>query len=1336
MTRTVRQIQIAPGEAVDASPRPFSDFADRANLVLLGDPGAGKTHLFKEAAATEKGRFIKARAFLTTPANALSGQALFIDGLDEKRAGRGDRDTVDALVAKLFEVAPPKVRISCRGADWLGESDLAALSPFFDQNGGPAVVYLENLTRAEQLDVLAGQSVGEVDANHFIDEANERGLGDFLENPQNLIMLWRAVQTGSWPATRKELFELATQLMLQEPNGEHARAGAGIFAVAELRLTAGAICASRLISDVDAIRLTDQEGTPDSPSYRSLDLFPPEKVRAALGRRIFDAASEPEAVDYVHRTTAEFLGAEFLASQIRGGLPFGRVLALIGVDGQPASELRGLHAWLAVHLPEHADELIEADPYGVLTYGDAASLSTSSCAVLVRALAKLSRTNPSFRSGSWQAKPIAALARRDMVNEFRDILNNPASGFGVRSIVAEALALGTPLPDMLPDLQVILARDASTFSERVNALDALLRLGADGKAAIQRVFATQLGDSMNDLRIRAMIIRQFYGEPYGPNEVVALVKPSSVIHASNIVGVLRSLADFLPEKDLPTILDGIEAPKEKAADPRNGCREVASFYSRLLAREWSNPSSAAPARVYEWLRKRRVLKGGFGERDEDFRATMQAKPERIREIAVEFFRNVPGDKESGLAFHRFRETILFALSADELGVIAFRAFEGAEAGTSRRRFLYEVSLSLSYQMTAVQSAAVFDDLYERAENDLELRAVRDGAVVANLSSSYLEHRTEREDKSDENRAQEQKEFDEHAGEIRQGSHLGWLQHAARIYFAHYADIDGTLSPRDRLAAWLGDQRAGIALEGFAALLSRNDLPSFDDVMKLTADHKHYDWWYALVAGLNERWAAGEGLPQLSDDFFKAMLAFDIANPVFTREGGAEHWVIHPWRTALMERQPELARDAYLSVARLRLSRNEQMVDGLRELLDEPAFEAYRPEIVIELLREFPNADAFRLGDLLEAVVGPSGSHQEFLQLAGPVIDGTVPVDERQRDLWLATAYVIAPGQYENEVEKRAAERPALVFDLRDRMGFARRHQPDQPLPLPMVEFMARLTGSLFADTPFPAGGWSGDTNAWDASEYFRGLTNMISASPSSAATEALQRLEATAQLASYKAHLLYALANQKQRRRESDYDRPDWARTVAALANRAPATVADLHALLVAQWRDLAHRIAHENTDLFKQFWNLDGNGKPTTPRPEEACRDDVVNMLRPVLLPLGITVEPEGHMVADKRADISVAMPERKVLCELKRDYHAEAWTAIKAQLERFYAHDPEAKGFGVYVVFWFGTKRPTAIPAPPNGMERPKTPAEMEAILRLLLTEEMHKRLAVIVIDVSGEV
>src|SRR5260370_18008316 len=104
---------------------------------------------------------------------------------------------------------------------------------------------------------------------------------------------------------------------------------------------------------------------------------------------------------------------------------------------------------------------------------------------------------------------------------------------------------------------------------------------------------------------------------------------------------------------------------------------------------------------------------------------------------------------------------------------------------------------------------------------------------------------------------------------------------------------------------------------------------------------------------------------------------------------------------------------------------------------------------------------------------------------------------------------------------------------------------------------------------------------------------MAPAFPSEAAKNPLARPEANPELASYRDNILHALANQRQRRRDTEYDRPDWPQTVKALSNGPPATVADLHALLVQQLLDLRTRIKRENTDLPKPFCN-----SPTYARP------------------------------------------------------------------------------------------------------------------------------------------
>jgi hypothetical protein len=143
--------------------------------------------------------------------------------------------------------------------------------------------------------------------------------------------------------------------------------------------------------------------------------------------------------------------------------------------------------------------------------------------------------------------------------------------------------------------------------------------------------------------------------------------------------------------------------------------------------------------------------------------------------------------------------------------------------------------------------------------------------------------------------------------------------------------------------------------------------------------------------------------------------------------------------------------------------------------------------------------------------------------------------------------------------------------------------------------------------------------------------------------------------------------------------------------------------------------------------------GELESPQPEEACRDHLMTLLRPRLAPLGISLEPEGHMAGGRRADISASMPGRKTLCEIKRDYHTDVWTAPDNQLERFYAHDLEALGFGIYLLFWFGDGRPSAIPLPPDGHRRLTSAAEMEGMLRARFPSDRAARTAVIVIDVT---
>jgi hypothetical protein len=283
------------------------------------------------------------------------------------------------------------------------------------------------------------------------------------------------------------------------------------------------------------------------------------------------------------------------------------------------------------------------------------------------------------------------------------------------------------------------------------------------------------------------------------------------------------------------------------------------------------------------------------------------------------------------------------------------------------------------------------------------------------------------------------------------------------------------------------------------------------------------------------------------------------------------------------------------------------------------------------------------------------------------------------------------------------------------------------------ELFARIAAGHFQNAGHPSGGWSGDENAWDAADYVRSLLDALSADKGAEATEALQRLAVDPAMVTYSASVKHALANQRARYREMNYKQPNWTEAIATLSGRAPANVADLQALVIEHLRDISKRIGTQNIDVYKDFWNEDSHGRPVDPKIEESARNVLVGLLKPRLDPLGVIVEPEGHMVADKRADITASLPGRKLIIELKRDINPELWSAPASQLDRFYTRDPEASGYGVFGVFWYGQDRWGKVPKHPKDNGVPNSALELERMLTDVIVAEHRAKLQAIVIDVS---
>ena len=573
VSRTCTEIP-PPDAAQSRQPesRPLAAFRSAPAYVLLGDPGTGKTTAFEvESEAVGDGLYVSARDFLTLNVDAhpeWREKTLFIDGLDEVRAGTDDvRTPFDAIRGRLDELGKPRFRLSCREADWIGVNDrkyLESVSP----DGAVTVLRLNPLTHEDILSILEAQP-GVGDAQKFVAKAQERGVDGLLKNPQALKLLVQAVAEGGWPESRLDTFERACSHIARERNEEHL-IGAAPPALGELLDAAGRLCAVQLIAGIAGYTVGPGESDPAYPSPEECGYANRDILKPALATKLFKAESDTRWLP-VHRHIAEFLGARHLAKLIDEGLPAQRVLALItGADGGVVTEMRGLSAWLAAQCPHARMALIERDPIGVGLYGDLRQFSSDEKRTLLEALKHVGgRLNSELGSRYWTAA-FGPLVTPDMEPVLREILTDSARTQQHQMLVVFVLRIleeGSPLPDLSELLLDIVYDDARTSSVKASSLDVFLRTCPDGrektnllKQLLADIQAGRVADPEDELR-RALLT-QLYPRDLPASQIWNyLSQPSnSGLVGSYVLFWYRNLLDQSSDEDVSELLDGLQSP--------------------------------------------------------------------------------------------------------------------------------------------------------------------------------------------------------------------------------------------------------------------------------------------------------------------------------------------------------------------------------------------------------------------------------------------------------------------------------------------------------------------------------------------------------------------------------------------------------------------------------------------------------------------------------------------------------------------------------------------------------------------------------------------------------
>lgn len=1304
-------------------------------VVVLAEPGGGKSELFRQAAGRAGAPLVTATKWLRTarPEDLIEpGRPLFIDALDEASARR-DGDATQGVLEKLDAAGSPLFVLSCRAADW---ERRAATGIEQDYGFAPLICSLEPFSRAEAQALLAGLCPDQ-DASALLVQLEEKGLGTLSGSPLTLQLIAKVVSaSGTLPGSRAELYRAAAGLLWMEHDPD--RSGTALATLDEVSAldAAGAVCAALLMSGGDAVATAGPaQAGPDAISIHDIERLPRAAgARTALGSKLF-RLEEPGCLVPFHRTLAEYLGARWLAQTVSRRTR-SRLLARLQPASSVSARVRGLHAWLPHFDEELGKDVIRCDPFGVVRYGDVDALPLATARHLLSSLKSLATRDPYFRAEDWARQSLGALMRPELGEDVAAVIGSTDANEHLRSLLIKG-SRGTVLSRQLGKTLEVVARDPHRFyAERDDALEALEEWQSTDWRLATMEFLRQEG-AQDATRLAAGMLRRLGPATAGVERTAAILAADigltvcAVPRERNRAHIIRSyhrIVQAVPGEEVASLLNALAAYaaisfKHVGWQEHN---DLADVIGRLAVRVLPTlPLSQAP-RVWAWLKPMGKAHSYSRDALKEVEAILADRFDLRQAVQRHVAFDLRPRADLGtIVFADLHRTPGLQPSADDLAALlaalrpAERTNERACADWRELMELLRGSEGLPDEFGAV--ALVFAG--DAGELLAHLETVRLPRPLREPYEWELERAAEREAREAERAARfagRRAGFVQHRDKLRAGdpSQIGDV---AEAYCVQFRDLrDGT--PLGRLETWLGLELAVDALVGLEAVLHRNDLPDLAEVSASITDGRAWFMGFAVLAGAMERLRRGDTLDGVPDH---ALLLANLHRGWCLNVDGKNGEVVQGALDEAVAGTPDRFERWHRLRIEPQLTQGCATVGGLYDVTHDPRF----PVVAHRLLREWLLSNYGLAHSVQREMVDAllrAGDH-DTVRAVSPTRLTEARSDPSVGLFWQAVDWITGPEPQPTGSTDDIVPAPELLTSLGERLGLDR-HRPVLPtLSVARLEWLVNRFRAVWPlVSRFDEGVRRG---GGDAADLIRGSINGLTADAGNQAAAALDRL-AAAPIDSYTDALLHAAAEQRQLRSETSFQPTQPAELRGLLEDGPPSNIDELSALVLDELAR-AQAVLHGNdTSRVVEFWTDDGH-----PRNENRCRNRLADLLAPALERYGIQRIPETAMPQGTRADLAFACETMQLPMEIKGQWHPAVWNAASDQLDRLYLRDWRSEDRGIYLVLWFGqVPSPSGrrLKPPPSG-EPPTSPQEIEAMLRERVPAARRNAITVKVLDLT---
>lgn len=1304
--------------------------------VLLGEPGMGKSRLIFELGSRLNIAPIAAVRFLhhKNPGRLVqAGKPLLIDGLDEAMARR-DGDAVDMILAQLEDAGSPPFILSCRARDWQARTETNLRQIYGVE---PAILTLETLSRLEAsafLEQRYPRIAPEIVLNHL----DEHGIAELYGNPLTLGLMGQvAERDAQLPATRAALFERVCTLLWSEHDSDRQDTGLGKIAQEQALSAAGAIMAGLLFSGGEAvslagpnqlqegdIRLTDLEALPDASA-----------AGLVFSSKLFQTIGIDRAKP-IHRVIAEFLGARWLARQAKTARSQRRLLSQMQGSGAVPASLRGLHAWLAFHSPSMAMQVIATDPFGVLRYGETASLTSEQAGCMFDALEHLAELDPYFRGQDWNSHSTIGLMKPSLHAKIEATIASSDSNSHFRSLLIEGLK-GTPLAAAVANtLETVMFSTERFFAERQDAAEALMPhrdhpwwqeaiatlhdQGTEDSTRLARTMVEAIDCDVSDALLVATLLAEI--------GVTICTLPRISSKRIRTLRIYQRIIEMVPRARLIDVLNLLSEHAFLVEDTDwESASDFAQLISLLILRAIEEgvalPENAAL--VWNWLGTigREAPYDGTKKR---LQANLQADESlrhAIQSHALYMARPYPTIWMSEIHL----EQRMVGLAGHPKDIAWF--LSQLAGSDNKNPVLREDWCDL---MRLGNSPEGIDPDLRSAAREFQAGDQQLEAFVRRLENPKLpawkrrEERTKakREKKRRVQNAITRRFYIENRAQLRAGD-LAIILDPARVYLGLIRDSNSEKPPKDRLVDWLGAELADDAMAGLEAVLHRIDIPSMEQIAQGFVTNTLWNYSFAIIAGLLARQLAGMGFADLSVDIRTTGLLLLYDDHIGIRD---DH------RSALRDALEEGAiptAGARENFARTwiepLLEASKSNIPGLHTLANDERWRATASVLAPNWLLKYSNIPKQLELQLVDCVIH-SGALASLAEVAA-VRDSTVFHDEEHLFTWLAIDLLVRFDLVLPNLESIGKRNPEFIWFVRDRFQIERRGAT-HPISIAQAKW---VVSQFRAQWPYAImnGVSSGDSNPYDATDFLNRMISHIATSTHQEAVEAMQELVAEPS-DSYSDLIRHMAAEQHQKCAEERFV-PVPSKDLGKLVTEGPPSNADdLKALILEELAVAKKILCGDDLDQVRDFWSDAG-----IPYDENRCRDRLAAMIGPELMRYGIQRITEADMPKTKRADLAFAFGPLQLPMEVKGQWHTKVWDAATDQLDLQYLVDWRSEQRGIYCVFWFGELPSSSgrrLQPPPMGLQTPRSADEMRDMLITGIPEARRALIDVVVIDLTS--